>query len=144
MFARFNPHIADAQTPWTGTPYRTLKFTLGLPSSVLVALGPACTLLVRRCGAVPVRRSHLLSPVPCDTRMFQVAAGLHRADTKYQITACVCACALQEVPPVSTCSTTSWFRLLYVRLQTFLGAGSWHSLSRTVGLLWTTSSDRRY
>ncbi|UKZ95351.1 uncharacterized protein TrAFT101_010195 [Trichoderma asperellum] len=28
------------------------------------------------------------SPVPCDTRMFQVAAGLHCADTKYQITCC--------------------------------------------------------
>lgn len=80
--ASFNPHIADAQTLPPGTPYWTLKFTLGLPGSVLVALRPACTLLVRRCCAVPVPGSHSLSPVPCDTRMFQVADGLHCADNQ--------------------------------------------------------------
>lgn len=116
--ASFNPHIADAQAPWAGTPYWTLKFTLGLAGSVLAALGPACTLLVRRCGTCTGRGPFALSCALCATRMFQVEAGLHCADTKYQITRCRCACALQEVPPVSTLpvlrSTTSWFRLFHV------------------------------
>lgn len=148
--ASFDPHIADAQAPWAGTPYWTLKFTLGLAGSVLAALGPACTLLVRRCGTCTGRGPFALSCALCATRMFQVEAGLHCADTKYQITRCRCACALQEVPPVSTLPVLPppgfASSMFCARLQTFLGLGSWHSLSRTVGcsLDWVLVSDHRY